>query len=166
MLVFENKFLRIADRIYGTIVKIGSNLQSTYLLYLRFVWGHQLFLHGLQKFTHSETVIHFFNHLEFQHPGFILYIVAFFETVGGLCLFLGFMSRLAAIPVIIIMISALFFAHPESLSGWHLLLEPNILIRQDPYPFLVTSLIIFIFGPGRVSIDAWLKRWSQKQPKY
>lgn len=166
MLVFENKFLRAIDSIYGFFIKLGSNLQSVFLLYMRLMWGHQLFIHGIQKFSHTETVIQFFGNLNLYHPGAAAYIVAFFETVCGFCLFFGFMSRIAAFPIIFIMISALSLAHSEAILEWRFLLDPLKLVQQEPYPFLITALMVFIFGPGRVSVDAWLKRWSQKQPKY
>ncbi|HSX14271.1 MAG TPA: DoxX family protein [Chlamydiales bacterium] len=166
MLVFENKFLRVVDAIYGNIVKIGSNLQSTFLLYMRLMWGHKLFLHGIQKITHKETVIQFFGTLDLTYPVATTYIVSFFEVACGLLFVFGFMSRLAALPVMIIMISALSLAHSDAFIEWRFLFEPMRLVQQAPYPFLVTAFLIFIFGPGRVSIDAWFKRWSQKQPKF
>lgn len=166
MMKFENKFLALLDRIYGLFIGIGSNLQSVFLLYMRIVWGHQLFLHGIQKFNHTETVIQFFSILSVPMPEFTAHLVAIIEIVGGLFIFIGFMSRLAAIPVFIVMGSALSLAHSEAFIEWRFLAEPTMLVQQAPYPFLITALLVFIFGPGRVSIDAWLKRWSQRQAKY
>jgi uncharacterized membrane protein YphA (DoxX/SURF4 family) len=39
-------------------------------------------------------------------------------------------------------------------------------VSQNPYPFLITTLLVFIFGPGRISLDAWIKRWVSHQPRY
>lgn len=164
--MFESSFLRLMDRCYGWIVKSGSNLQSLLLLYMRLVWGHQCFISGMGKFSDMSTVVHFFTSLNLAHPEFVAYAVAFFETVGGICLFLGFISRLAAIPIIVIMISALSLAHSEAFIQFRFLFEPGRLVHQAPYPFLITALLVLIFGPGRVSIDGWLKRWASKQPKY
>lgn len=164
--MFENRFLHIVDRIYGWFVYIGSNLQSLFLLYMRLVWGHQFFITGIAKFAHIDTVSQFFVSLNLSHPVLTSYAVASFETVGGLCLFFGFISRLAAIPLIVIMVSALSLAHTEAFVQLRFLFEPALLVHQAPYPFLLTALLVFIFGPGRVSIDAWIKRWVSKQSKY
>ena len=164
--MFESRFLRIAGRIYGWIIGSGSNLQSLFLLYMRLVWGHQFFVTGIAKFTHIDTVTQFFIALNLSHPVLISYVVASFETLGGLCLFLGCMSRLFAIPLIVIMVSALSLAHSEAFVELRFLFEPALLVHQAPYPFLLTALLVFIFGPGRISIDAWIKRWLTKQPKY
>ncbi len=164
--MFESKFLRTIDRLYGWVVRAGNNLQSLFLLYMRLVWGHQFVLTGIAKFIHINTVIQFFSSLGFSHPELVSYTVAGFETVGGICLFLGFISRLAAIPLIIIMLTALSLVHTEAFIQLRFLLEPTRLVQQAPYPFLLTAVLVFVFGPGRVSIDAWLKRWASKQPKY
>lgn len=166
MMTFENKFLRIVDRMYGWLVRIGSNLQSVFLLYMRLVWGHQLFIHGIEKLGHTDTVIQFFTTLNVPHSELTAYAVAIIETGGGLCLFLGLMSRLAAIPVMIVMISALSLAHSDAFIQWRFLVEPAMLVQQAPYPFLLTALLVFIFGPGRISLDAWLKRWANARAKY
>lgn len=164
--MFESRFLRIIDRLYGWIIGAGSNLQSLFLLYMRLVWGHQFFIKGIGKFIHMDTIIQFFSSLNLVHPVLISYSVATFETVGGICLFLGFLSRLAAIPLIVIMVSALSLVHSDAFIQLRFLLEPARLVQQAPYPFLLTALLVFVFGPGKISIDGWLKRWASKQPKY
>lgn len=164
--MFENRFLHAVDRLYSWTIVCGENLQSLFLLYMRLIWGHQFFLTGLSKFMHIDAVAQFFTTLGISHPFFVAYVVAFFETVGGLCLFFGFASRLAAIPLIIIMVSALSLAHSDAFVQLRFLFEPALLVHQAPYPFLLTALLVFIFGPGRVSIDAWLKRWASRQPKF
>ena len=162
----ESGFLRIIDRVYGWIISIGSNLQSLFLLYIRLVWGHQCFRTGLSKFVHVDTVSQFFSSLNLVQPTLLAYTVATCEIIGGALLFIGFMSRLASIPIIIIMVSALAFAHSVAFVELRFLFEPILLVRQAPYPFLLMALLIFIFGPGRLSIDAWIKRWASKRPKY
>ena len=35
--------------------------------------------------------------------------------------------------------------------------DPDKFVKADPFPFLLTALIVLIFGPGRFSVDALLK---------
>jgi putative oxidoreductase len=154
------------DKIYSLIIKIGSNLQSLFLLYMRLVWGHQFLMAGLLKFSHIDTVAPFFASLNIPAPLFSAYLVAAVEAVCGFFLLIGFASRLAAIPLILVMLTALSTAHAPELSNFRFLFEPLALVQQEPYPFLITAVLVFVFGPGRVSIDAWLKHWIEHQPRY
>lgn len=164
--MLRSPFLQWVDILYSFIIKIGSNLQSLFLLYMRLVWGHQFFIYGLDKLAHIQSAIDLFTSLHIPFPVFSAYLVGTMEMAGGFLLFIGFASRLAAIPLIIITLTALSTAHAPEISNFRFLLEPLSLVKQTPYPFLITSILVFVFGPGRVSIDAWLKRWVDQQPRY
>jgi putative oxidoreductase len=161
--MFDNPFLRFSASFYNFFIKVGSNLQSLFLLYMRITWGHQLFMAGLGKLSNIDPVVQFFVQLRILEPSFTAHTVAILETVCGFCLFVGLASRLAAIPTIIIMLSALATAHSAAISDFKFLFEPISLVRETPYPFLITALLVFVFGPGRVSIDAWIKRRLDKK---
>ncbi|MGB7978302.1 MAG: DoxX family protein [Chlamydiales bacterium] len=164
--MLSNPFLYWVDKIYGFFIKIGSNLQSLFLLYMRITWGHQLFLAGLHKLNDIPGTVLFFTKLGIPSPLFHAYEVGILETVGALSIFFGLASRLFSIPVIFVMLTALSTAHGETLGNFKFLSEPYLLVIQEPYPVLVTALMVLMFGPGRISIDAWLKRWVSHQPKY
>jgi putative oxidoreductase len=154
------------DKLYSFVIKVGSNFQSLFLFYMRLVWGHQFLITGLGKLSNIQSTADFFASLNFAFPLFHAYLVGIFEAVCGLLLLIGFASRLASIPLIFIMLTALGTAHAPELSNFRFLLEPLSLVKQDPYPFLITAILVFLFGPGRISVDAWLKRWIDNQPRY
>lgn len=164
--MLENRFLYWMDKIYGYLVKVGSNLQSIFLFYMRLTWGHQFFLAGLDKLENLSKATSFFTDLGIPHPEFHAYVVGLFETIGGILLIVGLASRLISIPLMIILFTALSTAHAEHLANFKFVLEPRSLVMETPYPFLITSVLVFIFGPGRLSLDAWIKRWVSHQPKY
>lgn len=139
-----NPFLRTLDTLYTLLIKLGSNLQSLFLLYMRLTWGHQFFINGLKERGFTGGL----------------------EIVGGILLIIGFASRLIAIPLMILMFTILGTVHAEPLSQLRFITEPFILVHQAPYPFLITSILVFVFGPGWISVDGWIKRWIEKQPKY
>jgi putative oxidoreductase len=67
-------------------------------------------------------------------------------------LIVGLASRLTAIPITIVMIVAYLTADFESVTSFFS--DPDKLVKADPFPFLISALIIFVFGPGKFSIDA------------
>ncbi len=164
--MLENRFLYWMDKLYGLCVKVGSNLQSLFLLYMRVTWGHQFFLIGLEKLHSITETVKSFSELGIPYSYFHAHLVALFELIGGLLLVFGFASRLISVPLFIIMVTALATAHSHVLADFKFVLDPKSLVGENPYPFLITTLIIFCFGPGKISIDAWLKRWVGNQPKY
>lgn len=164
--MLTNPFLHWIDVIYSFILKIGSNLQSFFLLYMRITWGHQFLLTGVKKLRDIEGTAAFFTQLNIPAPVFHAYEVGIVEAVCGALILVGFASRLAALPLLIVLFTALMTAHADALANLKFIADPHILVIERPYPYLITALMVFIFGPGRVSIDGWIKRWVDNQPRY
>jgi putative oxidoreductase len=164
--MFKSSFLNGIRSFYSFFIKIGSNLQSLFLFYMRITWGHQFFLLGLSKLHSIHEVSYFFRGLGLPQPTISAYTVSLVEIICGFMIFIGFSSRLASIPLIITMLVALSTAHSADISEFRFLLQPLSLVKQTPYPFLITSLLVFLFGPGRISVDAWIKRWVKQHARY
>lgn len=164
--MYKNRLLYWISKIYNYFIFIGNNLQALFLLYMRITWGYLFFHAGLGKLQSIQGVIDFFTSLNIPQAGAQAYMVAYIELICGFLLFIGLAARMAAIPLIIVMLVALSTAHAANISEFRFLLEPMSLVKETPYPFLITSVMVFVFGPGRISIDAWLKRWAENQPKY
>lgn len=131
--------------------------QDIMLLFIRGAWGFAFFQAGWGKFGRLDGVTGFFASLGIPAPGFHAVLVASVEAGGGILLVLGLLSRLTAIPLAFTMIVATFTAH---ISEFQTLFTENFteFLEASPTPFLLASLIILFFGPGRLSLDALLKR--------
>ena len=164
--MLKNPVLHRLEKFYNFFLKIGSNLQSAFLFYMRFTWGHQLFLIGMDKLKHPEDSIQLFTTLGIPAPHYHVYEFAILEIVGGICIFLGFASRIATIPVIALTATYLGAAHAKYFATFQFVTSPHTLVIAQPFPYLITALMVFVFGPGRLSIDAWIKRWVGSQPRY
>jgi putative oxidoreductase len=136
------------------IAVFGNRLQSPLLLLIRLFWGGSFFLTGVGKFAHMGNVVTYFQSLGIPFAHFSAFLTALAETVGGACLFLGLFSRLASIPLICVMIVA--FATAESQAVRMIFSNPQNFIHSTPFSFLFASLLVFAFGPGRISIDSRL----------
>lgn len=132
-----------------SLIVIGNYLHSPLLLVIRLFWGVLFFLTGLGKLHNIDTVITFFHSLNIPLTTFSAYLVAFIEFVGGVLLVVGFASRLIAIPLMLTMIIALFAAHTTFLT-------PSNIVTEAPFTFFFAALLIFVFGPGKFSIDHYM----------
>lgn len=135
---------------YDFLISLGNFLQDIVLLLFRLYWGYGFLTAGWSKIMSHSDSVSFFNSLNIPYPEFFVFLVAGIEFLGGLCLILGLASRLVAIPLIITMVVALMTAHNMS---WGDLINQDKLLIQAPITFLIVSIIIFTFGPGRVSLD-------------
>ncbi len=164
--MFANPFINFCARIYNWFIWTGENLHSIFLLLIRIIWGHQFIYTGFGKLLNLDKVTRFFETLGVPHPEFNAVLVGVVELVCGLFILVGFASRMAAIPLIIIMVTAIGYAHSHVFHDLKFIADPSNLVREAPFPFLMAAVIIFIFGPGRISIDGWIKRVSRNWRKY
>jgi putative oxidoreductase len=152
----------VFSKFYSKLIAFGNHLQSPLLLLIRLFWGGSFLLTGWGKFEHLEQVSQYFHSLGIPFPFFNAMLTALIETVCGTCLLLGFASRLITIPLIFTMITAILTAEKAALG--QILSDPQKLIHTDPFSFLFASLIIFVFGPGAVSIDRCFFERSKPTP--
>lgn len=142
-------------KLYRLAYAVGSSLASPFLLLVRLYWGWQLAESGWGKLHNLGKVTDFFTSLNLPAPAFTATAISTLELVGGILLFLGVAARLIAIPLTINMLMAYITADREALFS--VLSDPDKFYAAAPYTFLIASLIVLIFGPGRFSIDKLLK---------
>ncbi|GAB6278136.1 MAG: DoxX family protein [Lentimicrobium sp.] len=118
----------------------------------RLIVGLIFLSEGIQKFLFPELVgTGRFEKIGFSDPAFWAYFAGTFEIICGSLILLGLLTRIAAIPLFIIMITAFTTTKLPILidSGfWKMAHE----YRTD---FAMTLLLIylFIYGSGKWSID-------------
>ncbi|MEC7839105.1 MAG: DoxX family protein [Chlamydiota bacterium] len=140
---------------YEGLISLGNFVQHLLLLAMRLYWGYAFHLVGWNKFQNIEGVAGFFAGLGIPFPEMTAYFVAGVELIGGWCLIVGFASRLVSIPLAITMITALLMAHFEGAA--QILSDPGKFVIQAPVSYLITSLVVFAFGPGWISMDYLLE---------
>ncbi|HBC76997.1 MAG TPA: DoxX family protein [Bacteroidales bacterium] len=119
----------------------------------RLIVGLVFLSEGIQKFLFPELVgAGRFEKIGFANPEFLASFVACFEIVCGTLLLIGLTVRIAAIPLLIIITTAIVTTKIPILHDkgfWSMAHEA----RTD---FAMTLLLIhlMIFGGGRWSIDA------------
>src|SRR5271155_2101397 len=146
--------IQFIENNYNRLIKASSSLQSLFLLAVRLYWGWQFMQTGWGKLTNIGKVIQFFTQLGIPAPVLNAYFVSALEFGGGLLLVLGLGSRLIAVPLVIDMVVAYITADREALFS--VIANPDKFTGAAPYTFLFASLIVLIFGPGKVSVDGIL----------
>jgi len=147
-----NKIIDTATRVYAFCESVLSHLQSPLLLAVRLYWGWQFFQTGYGKLMHISKIVEFFTTLGIPFPTFNAYFISSLECLGGVLLFLGLGSRVIALPLTIDMLVAYIAADREALFS--IFSDPGKFYAADPYTFFFASLLILIFGPGRISLDS------------
>jgi putative oxidoreductase len=141
--------------IYGYLLAATNLLRSPFLLLLRLYFFFQLFQTGLGKLAHLDKIADYFASLGIPLPTLNACMAGATETFGSLLLMVGLISRLTAIPVTLVMVVAYLTAEQDAVVGFFT--DPDKFIKADPFPFLMSALIVLIFGPGKFSIDALIK---------
>jgi uncharacterized membrane protein YphA (DoxX/SURF4 family) len=78
-------------------------------VFLRIILGLTFFIHGVSKFQGGiGNTAGFFDSLGI--PGFMAYIVAAIELIGGLAVILGFGTRIVSVLFAVILVGAIFMA--------------------------------------------------------
>jgi putative oxidoreductase len=125
-------------------------------LFARLTVGWVFLQSGWGKAHNIDRVIGFFTSLGLPAPSFHAHLVAYTECVAGLLLLVGLATRIATIPLTIIMIVALRTALAEDATGF------SALTGIAEYLYIVLLVWLMIAGPGKVALDALVARAYRK----
>ena len=133
---------------------VASYLQSPLLLIIRLYWGWAFAQTGWGKLTHLEKTTRFFESLNIPMPKLNAIAAGCTECAGGILLALGFFARPVSVPLIFTMIIAYVTADSEALHA--IFSDTDKFVTAAPFLFLLASLVVLAFGPGKFSLDAFL----------
>ena len=148
--------MQTLEKLYGIFVRAVSSLESPFLLIVRLYWGWQFAQTGWGKLGDLGKVTNFFTSLGIPAPALNAYFISGLEFAGGILLALGLGSRLVAFLLAGDMAVAYLLADREALFSF--VSDPDKFYAAAPFTFLVASLIILIFGPGRLALDTLIAR--------
>ncbi len=124
-------------------IKYSTAAFNFAMLILRLGVGVLVASHGYSKLVHfNEMKNHFMNFIGIGST-LSLALVVFAEFFCSMFLILGLFTRLAAIPIIIVMIVALFKANNGQLFGE----------GEKAAIYLASTFAILLCGPGKISVD-------------
>ncbi len=148
--------------LYDALVWLGNHSQSYLLWFMRWVFGVELLQAGLGKLFNIQLPTNYFTQLGIPYPAENAWLVASTETIGGTLLALGLLSRLTCIPLTINFIVAYFTTEQQGLHDL-LKFDTGAFTADAAFPFLATTVVVLIFGPGALSLDYLICLWRQKE---
>jgi uncharacterized membrane protein YphA (DoxX/SURF4 family) len=127
------------------------------IIFARIITGLIFISEGIQKFMIVSMLgPAYFKEIGFGHPEFWAYFTGAFEISCGLLVLIGFLTRLASIPLLIVLTGAFFTANLP------VLLDKGFLTFAHEYriDFALVLLLIMlvIYGGGKWSVDLRLSQ--------
>lgn len=121
---------------------------------IRLAVGLIFFTQGVLKFSDAKSGVIRFSRIGFPHPFFTAHFVGTFEIVCGLLVLLGLWTRAAAVPLLIVISTAIATTKiPELFHAgqgfWFMVSDA----RTD-FAMLCSLIFLIILGGGRWSLDA------------
>lgn len=129
------------------VVQSFGTKMDLMLLFLRLFFGYAFIIHGYGKILHpfswmgAESIV----------PGIFQALAALAEFGGGISIILGFLSRLSAFGLICTMVVAVFTS--KFINGLELIGKKGGPSYELAFVYLILSILFFIVGTGKFSID-------------
>jgi putative oxidoreductase len=129
--------------------RISDRLHPIALLVMRCALGAIMIAHGYPKVLKGgmPQVVQMMHSIGV--PGWLGYVSAWTEFLGGILLIVGLITRIASIAVCIDMVVAIFKVHLKNgFTG-----QGNY---QFPLALAAIAFALILFGPGPISLDRLL----------
>ena len=131
--------------------------------FVRAAVGLIFFTQGILKYIDPHMGVMRFTRIGFPLPDFTAYFVGTFEIICGLLVLVGLLTRLASIPLLIVILTAIATTKiPE-------LFHPNqgfwFMVSDARTDFAMTMCLLFLIsvGGGSWSLDARLRKEESRR---
>jgi putative oxidoreductase len=128
------------------------------ILFIRLAVGLIFFTQGILKFTDPNMGVNRFTRIGFSNPAFTAHFVGAFEIACGFLVLIGLLTRLAAVPLLIVICTAIATTKIPELSRpgqgfWFMVSDA----RAD-FAMLMSLLFLLAAGGGTWALDALWRR--------
>lgn len=142
-------------RVYKDVTKSLRNLESIPLLAIRLVLAYGFYEPAKNKWADIDAIASWFESLSYPLPKLNAYLAASTEAIGVLLLLFGLGSRIISIPLMFVMLIAIFTVHlPNGFAAGNNGFE-------IPLYYFIMLFTLVIFGSGKISLDYLLKKYMR-----
>lgn len=128
------------------------------VVFIRIAVGLIFFSQGLLKYADPNLGVNRFTRIGFAHPAFTAHFVGVFEIACGLLVLIGLLTRIASVPLLVIICTAIATTKIPELThagqGFRFMVSDA---RTD-FAMLMSLLFLLAAGGGRWSADALLEK--------
>jgi uncharacterized membrane protein YphA (DoxX/SURF4 family) len=133
----------------------GSTWNIRSLIFIRLAVGLIFVTQGLLKYIDPKMGVLRFARIGFPYPGVTAHLVGAFEISCGLLVLIGLFTRLASIPLLVVILTAIATTKvPELFRAgqgfWFMVSDA----RTD-FAMTMSLLLLVSIGAGSWSLDAW-----------
>ncbi len=136
----------------NSLSKALEILKDIPLLLIRLTLAYGFYTPAMNKWKDIDSIAGWFDSMNYPLPKLNAYMAAGTETAGVVLLLLGFASRLISLPLIVVMLVAIFTVHMG--NGW----EAGNNGFEIPFYYMVMLVVVLIYGPGKYSLEGILKK--------
>jgi putative oxidoreductase len=143
-------------RYYQNFVKAVSLLKDLPLLFMRLILAYGFYMPARNKWADIGAIADWFASMNYPLPTLNAYLAAGTEAAGVVLLTLGLLNRVISIPLIIVMLVAIFTVH----AGNGFSAGDNGF--EIPLYYMIMLFTILVYGPGKISVDYFTSKAERK----
>lgn len=147
----------IATILYDLPIAVARRLYWLAPLVARVTVGWVFVSTGWGKLHNLQKIIDYFTDLGIPYPQYQAPFASANEFFCGLLVLLGLATRVAAIPLIFVMLVAIRTAQWENIDS------VAALLGLVEWLYIAIFAWLAIAGPGPVSLDALIGRWTKRR---
>ena len=132
---------------YMRFTRITEETQSLVLLLARGLIAYGFYEPAMKKWQDIDSVAGWFGSMGIPYPTMNAYLAASTEIIGVALLVLGLFTRLISLPLIVIMLVAIFMVHID--NGF----SAGVNGFEIPLYYMIFLLIFVSHGAGKFSLD-------------
>ncbi len=135
-----------------SLTNFTRKLNDIPLLLMRLILAYGFYGPAMMKWRNMKGIIDWFDSMGIPFPGLNAYLSATTEILGVVLLTLGIGVRLITVPLMIVMLVAIFSVHIN--NGF----EAGANGFEIPLYYLIMLFTLFVYGPGKISVQYFLLR--------
>ena len=137
----------MTTKIYNEVCGLFDNLKSFFLLLSRLVLAYGFYEPAMMKWNNIDSVAQWFGSIGIPMPTLNAYLAATTELLGVVLIAIGFLTRFISIPLMVVMVVAIFTVHigngfSAGDNGFEI-----------PLYYLLFLGLFLSHGAGRFSVD-------------